>query len=384
MCKLHTRLALLFLLALATLGMAIAASADPVNVPVKGIYLTQTTMEDTKYLHYLIDRSKSVGINTFVVDLEIPSKLYAKNVQLLKDAGITYVARVIVFPQGGHPNQIESEAYWEKRYHLMATAVQYGAQQIQLDYIRYNTKQPASGDNAKHIFKVVQYFRDKIPQDIPLQADVFGISSYGESRHIGQNLRMMAESVNALCPMVYPSHFEPFRVHAVTPYQTIYLSLKALKSQFDGKMPVKIYAYIEISNYRYALPGNSRHAYILSEMKAVRDAGANGYYVWSAHNKYDYLFNLLAELQKESPATQEKMFHEAVNQSTKIHTRSIDEATANGGKDMDEDQPAATKTKNVADESPATNAAVVSSNDKTEWAHAGTDDDDEFSAFPPS
>jgi len=139
-----------------------------------------------------------------------------------------------------------------------------------------------------------------------LQADVFGITSFGESKHIGQNLHLMADNLDALCPMVYPSHFEPFREHAKTPYDTIYTSLRALRSQFDYKMPVKLYAYIEISNYRYALPGDKRHAYIIAEMKAVRDAGADGWYVWSAHNKYDYLFSLMSELAKNDPTVFDK------------------------------------------------------------------------------
>jgi hypothetical protein len=318
-----------------------------------------------------------VGITTFVVDLEIPSKLYAQNIKLLKENDINYVARIIVFPSGGTPEKIKSQAYWEKRYKLIQAAVSYGAQQIQLDYIRYSTKQHASSDNAKDIVKVVQFYKDKLtPQGIPLQADVFGISSYGESKHIGQNLRMMASTVDALCPMVYPSHFEPYRIHAVSPYQTIYLSLRALRSQFDYKMPVKLYAYIEISNYRYPLPGNQRHAYILAEMKAANDAGADGYYVWSAHNKYDYLFTLLSELQKQSPEAQQKTLQTAVDQSTKIHVN------------MNEPKVAITddnaSTKLAGGTSTDKNApSTVMNDDETPWAHAGTDGV-ESGAFPDS
>jgi hypothetical protein len=346
-----------------TLGFVTTANAF-----VKGIYLTQTTMEDTHYLKYLIEHAKAVGISTFVVDLEIPSKLYQQNIKLLKENGIHYVARVIVFPNGGTADKIKSEAYWEKRYKLVKTAVDYGAEQIQLDYIRYSSKQHASSDNAKDIVKVVQYFKDKLsPQGIPLQADVFGISSFGESKHIGQNLRMMASTVDALCPMVYPSHFEPFRVHAVTPYQTIYISLKALRSQFNYKMPVKLYAYIEISNYRYPLPGNQRHAYILAEMKAVNDAGADGYYVWSAHNKYDYLFTLLGELQKQSPEGQQKMLQAGVDQSTKIHV-SLDVPKG----DMPDEAAQPTKLAGGTSKGSATPSTVMNQ-DETPWAHAGTE-----------
>jgi hypothetical protein len=281
MCKKYTRVAFLFLLTFLTVGFTAQA-----NALVKGIYLTQSTMEDTKYLKYLIDHSKAVGISTFVVDLEAPSKLYAKNIQLLKDNGIHYVARIVVFPQGGHADQISSPAYWEKRYKLVADAVSYGADQIQLDYIRYNTKQPASSDNAKNIVKVVQFFKDRL--HIPLQADVFGISSYGESKHI-------------------------------------------------------------------------------AEMKAVSDAGADGYYVWSAHNKYDYLFDLLGELQKQSPAQQQKTMQAGVDQSTKVHVKMDIPKVADN---MDSDG----KTKAIKESM---------NDDETPWAHAGTEGV-EMSPFPAS
>jgi hypothetical protein len=325
MCKLHPRLALLLLLTLVSLGVSSSTCAGLV----KGIYLTQTTLENTQYLSYLIEHAKAAGINTFVVDIEKPTKQYQKNIALLKQNDINYVARVIVFPEGGHPEQIASEAYWEKRYKLIAAAVSYGAQQIQLDYIRYNTRQPASSQNAKNIFRVVQWFKDKLkPAGIPLQADVFGISSFGESKHIGQNLRMMAQSVDALCPMVYPSHFEPFRAHAVTPYKTIYTSLTALRSQFDYKPPFKLYAYIEISNYRYPLSPAKRRAYVIAEMKAVKDSGADGWYVWSAHNKYDYLFSLMNQLAKEGNSDGEKTLHADAALASPTSKPPVDEAEA--------------------------------------------------------
>src|SRR5689334_22178773 len=87
---------------------------------VKGIYITQGTLEDTKEIKYLISRSKNVGIHTFIVDLELPSAQYEKNIQLLKQNNINYIARIIIFPNnGGKPSEVLSEAYWEKKYKLV-------------------------------------------------------------------------------------------------------------------------------------------------------------------------------------------------------------------------------------------------------------------------
>src|SRR5688572_1460678 len=96
----------------------------------KGIYISQTTLEDTKYLSYLIKRAKASGINTFVIDMDIPSTRYKKNIAMVLDNKIKYVARITMYPGGGSPQQIESEAHREKKYKLMQAAIAYGAAEI--------------------------------------------------------------------------------------------------------------------------------------------------------------------------------------------------------------------------------------------------------------
>lgn len=286
----YARFGLLVWLSLQLLAWTVPASA----ALTKGIYITQSTLEDTTYFNYLIKHAKAAGINTFIVDLEIPSKLYQKNISLLKDNNIRYVARITMFPGGGTPEQVESTAYREKKYNLVNTAVNYGAQEIQLDYIRYNTKQPASSAHAINIHKIIQLYKNRLAEkNIPLQVDVFGIASFGEEKHIGQNIKLFSQSVDAICPMVYPSHYTPFSEHFAKPYQTVYKSLTSIKDQFDDKVPVKLYPYIELSNYHYPLSHEKKIKYIYAQIQAVQDAGADGWYAWSPHNKYDALFQVL-------------------------------------------------------------------------------------------
>lgn len=261
---------------------------------VKGIYLTQPTLEDTSYLNYLITRAKAAGISTFIVDLNTPSKKYQANIVLLKKHAITYVARIVMFPGGGTQDEISSEGYWEQRYELVKTALALGAEQIQLDYIRYNTRQPASTNNAKNVLRVIQWFKDRlVAQNIPLQVDVFGISSFGEAKNIGQNIPLFSRAIDVLCPMVYPSHYEPFLHHAARPYQTVFDSLVAIRAQFNNSVPFKLVPYIELSNYRYPLAHDKKLAYIYAQIQAAENAGADGWYAWSAQNRYDNLFKVL-------------------------------------------------------------------------------------------
>lgn len=277
-------------------------NADPNPAPVntapvkkiRGIYVTQWNFENTAFLRYLIGRAKAAKIDTFVVDLELPSKKYEANIELLHDNGIKYIARIIMFNNGGTAAVIKDPAAWQKKYTLVQQAVSWGAKEIQLDYIRYNTKTKPSEQNAQDIHTIIRWYKDKLAQQkIPLQIDVFGVTSFGESKYIGQNIKLFSQAVDAICPMVYPSHYVPFAEHFKKPYETVYDSLSRIKKQFGNEAPMKVYAYIELSNYHYPMSHEDTLKYINAQLKAVEAAGADGWYAWSPHNRYDNLFNLL-------------------------------------------------------------------------------------------
>ncbi len=290
-----TRIRMVLLSLALTLSASVAFADNAMNV--KGIYLTQNTADNTTYLNYLIRQAKASGIDTFVIDLESPSQHTRSNIALVKQNGIKYVARITMFPGGGTREMIQNPAVWQKKYRLVDAAVSYGADAIQLDYIRYNTKQKPSPNNAKDIMKIISWYKDKLGKT-PLQVDVFGETSYGESPYIGQNAKMFSQTVDALCPMVYPSHYKPFAEHYKTPYETVHGSLSRIQKQFPEKSPVKVIAFIELSNYHFPMSGSKRSNYIKAQIKAVDDAGADGWYAWSAHNRYDYLFQVLQEHNK--------------------------------------------------------------------------------------
>lgn len=269
------------------------------SAQVRGIYVTQWNFENTTFLNYLIKHAKASGIDTFVIDLEKPSPRYQQNIALLKQNNIQYVARIIMFPDGAPPYAINDPSFWQRRYPLVDTAVKWGANQIQLDYIRYTHKIAASPEHAKNIYNIIQWYKTKLSgQNIPLQVDVFGIASFGESSHIGQNIKMFSQTVDAICPMVYPSHYTPFAYHFAHPYETIYDSLKGIQQQFANKMPTKLVPYIELTNYHFPMTHDKTLEYIKAQLKAVEAANADGWYAWSPHNRYDNLFYILENQQK--------------------------------------------------------------------------------------
>jgi hypothetical protein len=261
---------------------------------VKGIYVTQPTLESTRTIKYLIEQSKAVGISTFVIDYWGMSKLTRQNIALVKQNNIRFVARITMFPFGAEDSQVKSQAYLQKRYRQIMEAVALGADSIQLDYIRYKPTQRPSPQNAINIYQVISHIRQMLQgKGVGLQVDVFGVSSFKEALYIGQYPALFARSLDAINPMVYPSHYDPFRYYAVRPYQTVFDSLTALREQIKSFPRVKVYAFIELYNYRYPLGHDAKVRYILDEMRAVRDSGADGYYVWSANNRYNILFAIL-------------------------------------------------------------------------------------------
>jgi hypothetical protein len=263
----------------------------------KGIYLTQYMLENPNKLDYLLHESKATGINTFIVDHEYYSSHYAPAVAKVKAAGIKVVTRIVVFSDGGHDKQIHSQSYWEEKFKLVNDAIKAGADTVQLDYIRYSSKEAANPQHAKDVYQVIKWFKAKInAESVPMEIDIFGEVSYHPSMHIGQDLKMFSDSVDGINPMVYPSHFWPYQKYSADPYKTINNSLNALVGQFNGNTPFKVHAFIEAANFHYLKKTSNaeKQKYLLLEIRAVEDAkGVSGWYVWSANNVYENLFQVL-------------------------------------------------------------------------------------------
>jgi hypothetical protein len=264
------------------------------DLPVRGIYVQQLTAQNPKKLRQLIDRAKRAGLNTFVVDLWSKSPEYARGIKTIQEAGITFVPRIIMFPDGAKDErQVADPELREQRWRLADFALGLGAKDIQLDYIRFSSRNEPSPENADKIIEVLRFFRQRIEQrGARLQIDVFGEVSYGPSVRIGQDMQRFAPELHAVCPMLYPSHFEPHEQTVKAPYRTVHGALTALERQIR-KTPIPIYAYIEPFNYRHKMSDAEREVYVEAQLEAVLDSSAQGFYVWSVGNYYDHLFNVL-------------------------------------------------------------------------------------------
>jgi hypothetical protein len=276
-----------------------ATSRSEESLTVRGIYLQQLTVQDEQRLPELIDRAKAVGLNTFVVDLWRRSPDYEKAVASLQKAGLRYVPRITIFPDGARPDQIDNRQLLEKRWRLVDYALGLGAKDIQLDYIRFSSRNPSSTENSSKVLGVLRFFRERIQKrGARLQIDVFGEVSYAPSLRIGQDMRVFAPTLDAVCPMLYPSHFEPYRETAKAPYETVHGAILALERQTKST-PLPIYPWIEHFNYRHRMTEAERAAYFEAQLEAVLDSSAQGFYVWSVGNFYDIPFAVLERRAQE-------------------------------------------------------------------------------------
>jgi hypothetical protein len=281
------------------------SAADVVPAPptapafkTQGIYLQQYTVQ-SKRLERLIDKSLEVGVNTFVVDLWARQKSYEKAIAHIQERGLKYVPRIVMFADGGNHEQVNSREVWEDRLALAQYAMDMGAKEIQLDYIRYAVKTAASPQNALDVREVLRFFKKKVNErGARLQIDVFGEVGYGPSVHIGQDMTLFASTIDAVCPMVYPSHYRPYEEHVNQPYETVHSSLMGIRRQI-GSAPVSVYAYIELFNHRFKLTPEQRVDYIREQLRAVREASAEGWIAWSAGNYYQILFDVMRRYRDE-------------------------------------------------------------------------------------
>ncbi len=202
---------------------------------VNGIYVSHQTSRMKQRFKTLLSQAKQHHINSMVIDFVKPTKRAAVVLKAVRKAGIHPVARIVMYPHGGLHEHIVSKPYLIKRLNTIKQALILGYPEIQLDYIRYKHTQPASSENAKCVHEVIKAVKHLVDAyRAKLQIDIFGVAAHGESPNIGQDPKLFASSVHAICPMVYPSHYHPYAYHSKRPYETIRHSVSALKKIISG------------------------------------------------------------------------------------------------------------------------------------------------------
>ena len=266
---------------------------------VKGIYVSGP-MAGTAGMDNLIALVDRTELNALVIDvknddgyltceLDVPlaeqigsEKHYIKDlpalVQTCKEKNIYLIARVVAFkdpilagkmPEWSLHNSDGSvfrdksglawvnpyrKEVWEYLASVGEAAIKAGFDEVQYDYVRFSTdsrmKQVDFGDSTKGRTKTeaisgfTLYASERIhAAGGRISADVYGvvIDSEEDQQIVGQNYVEMSRSLDAISPMIYPSHYGPYNyqipVPDAQPYDTVLAAMQASKMVLAGLDP---------------------------------------------------------------------------------------------------------------------------------------------------
>lgn len=197
---------------------------------------------------------------------------------------------------------------WNYIVGLSKEAAIRGFDEIQYDYVRfpdraghYNpiTKFPGRNERKKDegIEDFLEFAREELEAyNVHISADVFGIVTYSWDDipdDIGQTWRKIANQVEYICPMIYPSHYGPglygFDVPDRHPYEISRLALmEAIEKNAAQKDPATIRPWFQGFSAPW-IKGNIKYdaKAISDQMVAAKELGVEEYIIWNAGNNYD-------------------------------------------------------------------------------------------------
>lgn len=320
-------------------GAHIATPAE-----VRGVYTTGWNAGTTRGLRHILELFDGTVLNSVVLDIKdatgklsyqpLDPELRAigvgtnriKNLSSVIDEfhtrGIYVIGRLTVFEDPFFASLYPSETYtdtrtglpWKNfkgltwlransdlaRAHIVAIARDAYAQgfdEINVDYVRF----PSDGDlkaldlssftkNKQETIHDFFLALDTALDGIPFSADVFGLTmSANDDVGIGQKAVLIAPSVDALAPMIYPSHFwngtYGIPVPAREPYTVIHRSLSdgIAKLAAVGITKDKLRPWLQDFDLLGVPYGTSE---VRAQIDATEDLGITSWLMWDPRNIY--------------------------------------------------------------------------------------------------
>ncbi len=193
--------------------------------------------DESGYLFYDLDVDKAKEIGAVKADSKSPAKLLEK----VKAHDIYTIARIVVFKdpilaksnkdyaiQDKNKAVIKdkgeawvnpyNEAVWDYEQSIIKAAVAAGFDEVQLDYVRFNTNsvfnKAVYGDSNATKTEVILDFTKKVKEVISPLGGYLSMMTYGtvmssdyDALHFGQDFTKLASVLDYICPMVYPSSY---------------------------------------------------------------------------------------------------------------------------------------------------------------------------------
>ena len=184
---------------------------------------------------------------------------------------------------------------WEYNVDIAEAAARVGFDEIQFDYVRF----PSDGDMEAIVYpgktstppgwviaQFVQYASKRLkPLGVRVSADVFGLAATRDLG-IGQIPKRIGRYLDAIYPMVYPSHFGPGEYNLddpnADPGGTVAYALRDFNRQLAGTR-VKIVPWLQDFSWDGRTYGLAE---IQAQIDSARRAKAGGYLLWNAAGIY--------------------------------------------------------------------------------------------------
>jgi hypothetical protein len=143
------------------------------------------------------------------------------------------------------------------------------------------------------------------PLGVVLSADVFGLTASDQgSMGIGQNVAGMAQYLDYICPMVYPSHYNTGEYDIgnpeANPHDTVYHSLVDFQACLEGAN-CKLRPWLQ----DFSLSLDYGVTEVLSQINACYELGINEWLLWDPHCTFTEGAIQPAEAPAEAPAETE-------------------------------------------------------------------------------
>ncbi|RJS61721.1 putative glycoside hydrolase [Bacillus sp. PK3_68] len=203
---------------------------------------------------------------------------------------------------------------WDYNVGIAIEAAKMGFQEVQFDYVRFpegfekrdkqliynlgeyaNSKEDAVHRRVQAVTDFVHYAREKLrPYGVKVSVDIFGYSAtLPEAPGIGQNFSKIAENVDVISSMVYPSHWTSYFGIAkpdTEPYKLIteYVKVENKKLK-ELKTPPLSRPWLQDFTASWLGTGNYRpygKAEVEAQIRALNENGINEFLLWNASNKY--------------------------------------------------------------------------------------------------
>jgi hypothetical protein len=183
---------------------------------------------------------------------------------------------------------------WDYNLDIAKAAVRAGFDEIQFDYVRF----PSDGDIESAVFRgkrneamsatiarFVHYATNRLrPMGARVSVDVFGLSAT-RNLGIGQSPRRLAKIVDAIYPMVYPSHYGPGEYGLASPVsvpgRTVGRSLRDFRRQMRrGK--ADLVPWLE----DFSFTGTTTLDHVQDQIRAARRWKTGGFLLWNPSGVY--------------------------------------------------------------------------------------------------